>query len=115
MIEQEKKARIAESEELFKEATRFYQKGRTVDAMNKLSECLKKNSKHQDARELLSRLRENEEKRVNKEKAEIRVKEGDIYFAKSDFPAAMVEYLEAQKLMPEDELYEAKAALTHRR
>ncbi|MBU1076402.1 MAG: hypothetical protein KKH98_03865, partial [Spirochaetes bacterium] len=114
IIEKEKQARIAEAEGLFKEATEYYQKGRTVEAMNKLSECLKKNRKHQDAREFLRRLRADEDKRVNSEKAETRVKEGDLYFAKSDFPAAMVEYLEAQKLMPEEELYEAKAALTRK-
>ncbi|MBN1897752.1 MAG: type IX secretion system membrane protein PorP/SprF [Spirochaetes bacterium] len=95
--------RFKQAEELYQEAILYYKGGDEKLTVRKLIDCLKINPKHQDAKELLYRIRQIEREKNNREKAKLRIKEGDSYLLESNLPAALVEYQQALILDPENE------------
>ena len=102
--EQDKKKseKLQMADGLYRQSLKHFKQQEYPLSIKKLVECLKKNPRHTDAKQLLSKIRRIQLELANKEKARTREKEGDNYFSASDYPAAIVEYEEALELDPEN-------------
>lgn len=100
--------RILVAEKQYKEALDLFNKKQYSAARGKLIDCLKNNSKHIEARLLLSKISDIETQEDKLKELKVREKEGDYYVSLSQYASALVEYNEALKLDPENKLLQIK-------
>ncbi len=105
MLKEEEKInkRLKIADKMYREANSLYKEKKYSMAVNKLFECLRQNPRHREAKELLTQIRKIQKRIINKEKAKVRIKEGDYYYLMKKYPAALVEYQTALQLEPDNE------------
>ncbi|MBN1897695.1 MAG: tetratricopeptide repeat protein [Spirochaetes bacterium] len=100
------------AEDFYDKALDAYNNKQYSQARGFLIECLKINVKHRDARSLLSKVHALQQEEEIREEASVRKKEGDYYFSLKQYASALVEYNQALKLDPDNEVLELKIRKT---